>query len=364
VSGPAQDKTTGPNQSPSNNMDNSSETSYVDNNSNNDNASAGHDDIHITKKLRRGGINSDLNIMNMHDPGATTSGIVGFNFAGPGAPYFSSSQSPNRAELDLDFLNLFTPSPHRVTPRQGDGTMHYPVAATAPPMNLDSSEECLPSSAPISMHPAVHRTSGNLGIPSIHEIRQVLSSPQSSANLEHQPRRCPKAAVADHDRPSCCLGIFCDLAGYAHSVETTQSEIAGIAITAGEYLNWVRTIFWPLQQRHPNPPHTSYSSSSSVTEPMEMATYGREAQLNSALAVLETLEVRLREVHTLAETRHLAAWRGLMGSLEQHHHETLRARLVMAEEKMRWQSEEIARFFQTNYTICEPLEKQGRAGSG
>ncbi|TGJ86900.1 hypothetical protein E0Z10_g1871 [Xylaria hypoxylon] len=110
-------------------------------------------------------------------------------------------------------------------------------------------------------------------MPALREIR--VKNVPGSPNIA-QKRRPP----ADCEQ----LDVFFEALGeFLAAISKTQSEVGGISSVVAEYINWM--------QKGP----MTIPSGSSIT--------------NFAM-MLQRLEARVKEVHDLAETRHLEAWNG------------------------------------------------------
>jgi hypothetical protein len=118
--------------------------------------------------------------------------------------------------------------------------------------------------------------------------------------------------------------------GFATAAFSTQAEIAGIGSVVAEYLAWVRKT------------------------PGRMGR-GAAADANWT-GVLETLEMRVREVHDMAETRNWAAWEGMMNDMPRT--EALEGVLHACEGQVHERTEKIRRFFQECYDVNSALSEQ------
>ncbi|KAI0390303.1 hypothetical protein F5Y17DRAFT_70861 [Xylariaceae sp. FL0594] len=183
----------------------------------------------------------------------------------------------------------------------------------------------------------------------------------------------PPSPIARAPRPDDANHILAELTAFGMVVFSTQAEIAGISSVVAEYLAWIR-------QGAPSSPSSGSDSSSSSDEEFifqdsqereqeeqsqqerqhqegtKSSTEGLMAFAKANPAVLEALETRLREVRTLASTRHAEAWRQSIQRLERL--PGMGAMLRLFDGEMKRRSGETAEFFRASYDISQPLSEQ------
>lgn len=112
----------------------------------------------------------------------------------------------------------------------------------------------------------------------------------------------------------------------------SQTEISGLALVSAEYLAWMRKA------------PTAVGSKTSLVY----------------TNVLETIEERLRELREIAETRHQAAFRELVGVLQgtEQCGRVFAKGLLNHEKILQHRSEETMKYFETKYNACALLSEQ------
>ena len=164
-------------------------------------------------------------------------------------------------------------------------------------------------------------------MPSLREVRELNRLPcldDSPISLALSSSRADETVASEnYRRTNIGLMNFCS-AAFA-----TQTEIAGISSAVAEYLAWVRK--------------------KTFRSPV-----GATPEANLAL-MLETLELRVRELHEMAETRHWTAWEQVMTALKK---DGLDAQFSAFEGEMQEQTDQAKQFFQENYDVTVPLSEQ------
>ncbi|CAJ2507090.1 Uu.00g082760.m01.CDS01 [Anthostomella pinea] len=227
--------------------------------------------------------------------------------------HYSHHHMPLSPEnMDSDFLN-YLPSPH-MTVR--NDVSHFQIED---PRHF---EEITGSSATTT---PLRRESmfGHTHMPSLREVRALNSSSTSTTPP-------PSSPTGRSHRGEDANKILAEFTSFGMTVFNTQAEIAGISSGVAEYLEWMRKA------------------------PSSAGPGGAASKAN--LAVLEALETRVRELHNMASTRHLEAWRQSVGMLERV--EGVGAMLSLFDGEMHRRSAETAEFFQTSYDIRAPLPEQ------
>ncbi|GAP89779.1 putative fungal specific transcription [Rosellinia necatrix] len=187
-------------------------------------------------------------------------------------------------------------------------------------------------------------------MPSLREVRVMMNGSSAAASPPPSPSsRGHRADDANH--------ILAELTAFGMAVFSAQAEIAGISSVVAEYLEWMRKA-------------TPSSSSAAVAVPMTTTTTTTTTMAGGGMgvgmgvpktspAVLETLEMRVRELNLLAATRHVEAWRQSVHRLERI--PGVGAMLNLFDNEMQRRSNDTAEFFQTGYNACLPLgEQMGR----
>ena len=220
---------------------------------------------------------------------------------------------------DSSFFHSYVPHNPRLqhVGPQSD-SLPFSVDAPLPPPPLPS-----PTTAP------TRSSTSHSHIPPLREIRALNSPPGSSYSppLSSLPQTAPEHDDPHHQERQRMLSSF---TGFATAAFSTQAEIAGIGSVVAEYLAWVRKT------------------------PGRM---GRGAAADANwMGVLETLEMRVREVHDMAETRNWAAWEGMMNDMPRT--EALEGVLHACEGQVHERTEKIRRFFQECYDVNSALSEQ------
>ncbi|KAI5924966.1 hypothetical protein F4810DRAFT_104944 [Camillea tinctor] len=162
---------------------------------------------------------------------------------------------------------------------------------------------------------------GHMHMPSLREVRAINSSSTSTTPPPSSPG-CRSPRGEDVGK------VLAELTSFGMAVFNTQAEIAGISSVVAEYLEWMR-------------------KASPVTGP---------GLPKPNLTVLEALETRVREVHSMATSRHLEAWRQTISMLERV--DGVGAMLNLFDAEIQRRTAETAEFFQTSYDVCAALPEQ------
>lgn len=158
---------------------------------------------------------------------------------------------------------------------------------------------------------------GFMHVPSLQEVR-ALNSTSSSSSLSLFPTN--KSDQLEHAEK---LGrILSEFQAFSSSIFRTQVEIAAISSAVAEYLAWVRKA--PGMPRSPN-----------------------------SAAVLETLEVRIRELHDMAENRHWAAWGQMIEKLD-----GMETQLCVFTSEMQRLTAERMQHLHTSYDVGKAMQEQ------
>ena len=222
--------------------------------------------------------------------------------------YQSTSQFPDN--LDSYFLN-YLPSPH-------------PTEQNDPPQFQVESMISSEGNNAFSLHQGREPRSN---MPSLREVRALNRLP--SLDGSPPPLALPNSKADGGEQSEDCRRINSELTSFCSAVFATQAEIAGISSVVAEYLAWV----------HKRPPRSAG---------------GAALEANWAV-VLETLELRIRELHDMAETRHWAAWEQMMAMLKT---DGLDAQFSAFEGKVQERTEKTKQFFQESYDVTVPLPEQ------
>ncbi|KAL2807723.1 hypothetical protein BJX63DRAFT_436775 [Aspergillus granulosus] len=234
----------------------------------------------------------------------------------PGYP-FDTTTTLDATSLDAKFLSyLPTPSPHSTE------TEHTPHSLIIDPHH-------------IQRH-TTPQTHTNTHLPTLREIRaQNQLPPCSPSSIPHDP--------ADSTPVSDTISLpLSTLSRLALSTSTTHSQISGIASVVAEYLDWVR--------KRPT---------RGASNPAAEASWS---------VMLETLEMRVREVQDVAERGQSEVWVGMMAELREAHGGQLDSRLVGLDAEVNERLERVRGFFQDGYDVTIPLGEQmspfGGVGGG
>ncbi|KAI1810719.1 hypothetical protein GGS20DRAFT_157477 [Poronia punctata] len=170
-------------------------------------------------------------------------------------------------------------------------------------------------------------------VPSLRDVRLMNGSSTSTTSPPPSPGPRPS-------RPDDANHILAEFTAFSMAVFSTQAEIAGISSVVAEYLSWMR-------------------KATTAADPSGNEKVGekeQESSLKTSPAVLEALEMRLREVNALASTKHMEAWRQSINRLERL--SGVGAMLHLFDGEMHRRSGETADFFRTSYDISKPLSEQ------
>lgn len=152
-------------------------------------------------------------------------------------------------------------------------------------------------------------------IPSLREIRALNSSsstPFPKSNLEK-----------GNEQAEASNRILAELQNFSSTIFVTQAEIAGISSAVAEYLAWVRNV--PGMPKAPD-----------------------------CAAVLETLETRARELHSIAENKHWTAWRQMLEKLD----DLGNVQLSAFGAEMQKRLAEMAQAFHASYDVGKAIQDQ------
>ncbi|ORY03481.1 hypothetical protein BCR34DRAFT_70232 [Clohesyomyces aquaticus] len=212
-------------------------------------------------------------------------------------PYHSMAQFPEN--MDFQFLD-YLPSPHN-TPQFQLESMISPDG-----MNQFSLAQ----------------------IPSLREVRELNKLPAPSVTSSPSSLALSGSRTDEQLQIESYRKIIRELSTYCATSFATQTEIAGITSVVAEYLSWVRK------------------------RPSKSAATALEANWT---AILETLELRVREVHNTAETRHRAAWEQMITALKM---DGLETHFSTFENEVQQRSEQTRQFFQEHYDVTVPFLEQ------
>lgn len=164
-------------------------------------------------------------------------------------------------------------------------------------------------------------------MPSLREVRALNN--MSTSNDSPPSLSSPNSRPDEEVRSERHHKVNIELMKFCASVLATQAEMAGISSVVAEYLAWVR--------KKPSRPAT-----------------GAALEANWAV-ILETLESRVQELHTMAETRHRVFWEEMVAKLKNDGSD---AQLSAFEAEVRGRTEKIKQFFQESYDVSIPLPEQ------
>lgn len=158
---------------------------------------------------------------------------------------------------------------------------------------------------------------GFMHVPSLREVRALNSTSSSSSLSLYSTNKSDQVEHAEK------LGrIVAEFQAFSSAIFRTQVEIAAISSAVAEYLAWVRKV--PGMPRTPN-----------------------------SAAVLETLEVRIRELHDMAENRHWAAWRQMIEKLD-----GMETQLSVFGSEMQRLTAERLQHLHTSYDVGKAMQEQ------
>ncbi|KAI0480186.1 hypothetical protein GGR56DRAFT_258332 [Xylariaceae sp. FL0804] len=289
-------------------------------------------------------------------------GLNGISSTMPSTPYATHGLPLSPENMDNDFLN-YLPSPHMTVRNE---PVHYQLDdprqyedLTGPTTGSPFRRESLFG------HPMQH-------MPSLREIRAINSS-ASTTPPPASPSGGRLSASSYGHRGEDANKILAELTAFGMAVFNTQAEIAGISSVVAEYLEWMRRAV-------PPPPSAGMQmhqigvagggggggagggggsgGAGGGTGPTNTAAaaFSCGSSKASPWAVLETLEARVRELHGMASTRHLDAWRQSVNMLEKV--DGMGAMLGLFDGEMQRRSAETADFFQSGYDVCAALPGQ------
>ncbi|KAI1500398.1 hypothetical protein F5X99DRAFT_238582 [Biscogniauxia marginata] len=162
---------------------------------------------------------------------------------------------------------------------------------------------------------------GHMHMPSLREVRAINSSSTSTTPPPSSPS-CRSPRGEDVGK------VLAELTSFGMAIFSTQAEIAGISSVVAEYLEWMRK--------------ASAAAAPGIFKPN--------------LAVLEALETRVREIHHMATSRHLEAWRQSISMLERV--DGVGSMLNLFDGEIQRRTAETAEFFQTSYQVSSALTEQ------
>lgn len=157
-------------------------------------------------------------------------------------------------------------------------------------------------------------------MPSLREIRALNSVPTLSSTSSFQTQQ--------QEMRSSSQQLLAHVQNFSTAIFITQTQIAGVSSAVAEYLAWLRQ-----NSTLPKVPTDS-------------------------LAVLETLETRVREVHEMAEEKHWVAWKQLVEQLHGIDGGSCSEALGEMEAVMRQRTAEAAQDFHDNYDVGKTVQEQ------